>query len=34
MDAQFFETLTKGLISTVAYSLIGIIFFAMAFWIM
>ena len=34
MDANFIETLLKGLVSTVAYSLIGIIFFGMAFWLM
>jgi len=34
MNADFFETLARGLVSTVAYSLVGILFFAMAFWLM
>ncbi len=34
MNANFFEHLGQGLISTVAYSLVGILFFAMAFWLM
>lgn len=34
MNSEYFDTLAQGLISTVAYSLIGILFFAMAFWLM